>query len=336
MLDHLPVAVILSLRIEQKMLYQNPRFIELFGHTFEEFSEISEWWSIAYPDPEYREWVSKEWNSRLAEAIKNQSEIEPMEVNITAKDGSTKHVCVHGTVLGDMNFITFIDMTQRKNDEEAMRSINAYNRSLIEASLDALITIDSQGIIIDVNSATERATGYSRGQLTGTDIFGYFTDSEKVKNAHNKVLKEGTIEDCELELKHKDGYATTVICNASVHKGKCGRVKGVFISARDITQRKIREEELERQKLVAEEANVLKSQFLATMSHELRTPVNVIFSAIQLFQLYLKNSSDVASLNCSKHLKAMKQNCYRLLRLINNLIDITKIGAGFMEYILKM
>lgn len=335
MLDHLPVAVILSFRIEQKMLYQNSRFIELFGHTFEEFSEISEWWSIAYPDPEYREWVSKEWNSRLAEAIKNQSAIEPMEVNITAKDGSTKHVCVYGTVLGDMNFITFIDMTQRKNDEEAMKLMNAYNRSLIEANLDALITIDSQGIIIDVNSATERATGYSRGQLTGTDIFGYFTDSEKVKNAHKKVFKEGTIEDYELELKHKDGYATTVICNASVHKGKCGRVKGVFISARDITQRKIREEELERQKLVAEEANVLKSQFLATMSHELRTPVNVIFSAIQLFELYLKNSSDVASLNCSKHLKAMKQNCHRLLRLINNLIDITKIGAGFMELHLK-
>ncbi len=335
MLDHLPVAIILSLRIEQKMLYQNPRFIELFGHTFEEFSEMSEWWSIAYPDPEYREWVSKEWNSRLAEAIKNQSAIEPMEANITAKDGSIKHVCVHATVFGDTNFITFIDMTERKKAEEEMRLMNAYNRSLIEASLDALITIDSQGIIIDVNSATERATGYSRGQLIGTDIFGYFTDSEKVNNVNKKVFEEGTIEDYELELKHKDGYATTVICNASVHKGKCGRVKGVFISARDITQRKIREEELERQKLVAEEANVLKSQFLATMSHELRTPVNVIFSAIQLFELYLKNSSDVASLNCSKHLKAMKQNCHRLLRLINNLIDVTKIGAGFMELHLK-
>lgn len=335
MLDHLPVAIILSLRIEQKMLYQNPRFIELFGHTFEEFSQVSEWWPIAYPDIEYREWVSKEWNSRLAEAIKNQSVIEPMEANITAKDGSIKHVCVHATVLGDMNFITFIDMTERKKAEEAIRLMNAYNRSLIEASLDALITVDSQGIIIDVNLATERATGYSREELIGTNISRYFTDSKKVNNAHNKVLKEGTIEDYELELKHKEGYATTVMCNASVYKDECGQVKGVFISARDITQRKIREEELEKQKLVAEEANLLKSQFLATMSHELRTPVNVIFSAIQLFELYLKNSSDVASLNCSKHLRAMKQNCHRLLRLINNLIDITKIEAGFIELHLK-
>lgn len=335
MLDHLPVAVIISLGIEQKMLYQNPRFIELFGHTFEEFSEVSEWWPIAYPDPEYREWVSKEWNSRLAEAIKNQSAIEPMEANITTRDGSIKHVCGYVTVFGDINFITFIDRTERKKAEKAMRLMNAYNRSLIEASLDDLITVDSQGIIIDVNSATERATGYLRGELIGTNISHYFTDSEKVKNAHKKVFKEGTIEDYELELKHKDGYATPVMCNASVYKNEYGQVNGVFISARDITQRKIREEELERQKLVAEEANLLKSQFLATMSHELRTPVNVIFSAIQLFQVYLKNSSDVASLNCSKHLKAMKQNCHRLLRLINNLIDITKIEAGFMKLHLK-
>lgn len=335
MLDHLPVAIILSVGIEQKMVYQNPIFIEFFGHTFEDFYKVSEWWPLAYPDPEYREWVSKEWNARLAEAIKNQSEIEPMEVDITTRDGSIKHVCVHATVLGDMNFITFIDMTERKKVEEAIQLVNAYNRSLIEASLDALMTIDSEGRIIDVNSATERATGHSREELIGTCIFDHFNNPEKVKNVHNQVFKHGSVEDHEFELKHKDGYATSVLCNASVYKDECGQVRGVFIAARDITERKIREEKLEKEKSAAEEANVLKSQFLANMSHELRTPVNVIFSAIQLFELYLKKDLGEDSLNCNKHLQAMKQNCYRLLRLINNLIDITKVEAGFMELQLK-
>ena len=182
---------------------------------------------------------------------------------------------------------------------------------------------------------SEKATGYSREELIGANILDYFTEPEKVQNGHKQVFNDGVIEDYELELKHKDGYVTTVICNASVYKDECGQVKGVFVAARDITERKIREEELEKEKSAAEEANVLKSQFLANMSHELRTPVNVIFSAIQLFELNLKKSSDVGLLNCNKHLKAMKQNCNRLLRLINNLIDISKIGAGFMELHLK-
>lgn len=335
MLEHLPVAVIVSLGMEQSMLYQNRLFIEFFGHAFQECCDITEWWRMAYPDPGYRELVFEEWNARLSEAIKNQSKIEPMEVNITIKDGSIKQVCVHATVVGNMNFITFIDITERKQAEEAIRLINSYNRSLIETSLDVLMTVDSQGSIRDVNSTTEKATGYSREELIGTHIFNYFTNPEKLRNAHNQVFRDGIIEDCELELKHKDGYTTTVICNASVYKDECGQVEGVFVSARDINERKIREAELERQKSAAEEANVLKSEFLANMSHELRTPVNVIFSAIQLFELYFKKSSDINSLNCNKHLKAMKQNCHRLLRLINNLIDITKIGAGFMELQLK-
>ena len=335
MLERLPVAILLSCGIEERTLYQNPLFIDFFGHNFDDFYEVSEWWPIAYPDPEYREWVSKEWSSRLAEAVKNQSEIVPMEVDITTRDGSVKHICVHATVFGDMNFITFIDMTERKKAEEALRLANAYNRSLIESSLDALITIGPEGRIIDVNSTTEKATGYSREELIGTNILDYFTDHDKVKNAHNQVFKDGVIEDHELELKHKEGYATPVLCNGSFYKDECGHVKGVFIAARDITELKIREEKLEKEKSAAEEANVLKSQFLANMSHELRTPVNVIFSAIQLFELHLKKNSDVGSLNCNKHLQAMKQNCHRLLRLINNLIDITKIGAGFMELHLK-
>lgn len=335
MLEHLPVAIILSYGIEQRMIYQNPLFIEFFGHTFEEFNAVSDWWPIAYPDPEYREQVSKEWNARLSEAIKNQSEIAPMEVNITTKDGEVKQVCVHATVFGNMNLITFIDMTERKKAEEALRLLNSYNRGLIEASLDSLMTVGPEGKIIDVNSATEKATGYSREELIGNYVWDYFTDSEKVHNGHEQVFKEGVIEDHELELKHKEGDVTPVLCNGSVYKDECGQVKGVFIAARDITERKIKEEKLEKEKSAAEEANLLKSQFLANMSHELRTPVNVIFSAIQLFELHLQKKINIDSLNCNKHLQAMKQNCHRLLRLINNLIDITKIGAGFMEVHLK-
>lgn len=80
----------------------------------------------------------------------------------------------------------------------------------------------------------------------------------------------------------------------------------------------------------------LKTEFIANMSHELRTPLNIIFSTAQLFSLYMNKNEGLQNpekLNNYTH--TIKQNCYRLLRLVNNLIDITKIDSGFMELNLK-
>lgn len=120
-MDHLPVGVILSSGIEQTMIYQNPCFVNFFGYTLKEFSDVHSWFPLAYPDPEYRGKVASEWNRRMSEAILLQSDIEPMEVYITARDGSIKHISIHATVLGDLNFVTFIDLTDRQRAENAQR-----------------------------------------------------------------------------------------------------------------------------------------------------------------------------------------------------------------------
>ena len=99
----------------------------------------------------------------------------------------------------------------------------------------------------------------------------------------------------------------------------------------DITGRKLMEKELKEAKDNAEKASIKKSEFIANMSHELRTPLNINLSAIQLFELYFNNDWDLGKEKISKHMKSMKQNCLRLLRLVNNLIDTTKIEAGFYE-----
>jgi|GEM_PF-2343545 len=213
-------------------------------------------------------------------------------------------------------------------------NVCAYNRSLIEATLDPLVTIGPDGRITDVNSATERATGYSRIEIVGKYFQCYFTDRVKAQRAYELAYKDGSVCDYELELKHKDGHITPVLYNASVYKDQSGKVIGVFASARDISERKLWEQELKRKQQVAEEENASKSRFIANISHELRTPVNVILSAVQLFELYSKKGQDIG-VNGNKHLQAMKQNCFRLLRIINNLIDISKIEAGFLELHLK-
>jgi PAS domain S-box-containing protein len=132
----------------------------------------------------------------------------------------------------------FIDITERKNTEEALRLSNIYNRSLIEASLDPQVTIGRDGKITDVNGATEQVTGYSRSELIGTDFSDYFTEPEKAKEGYQLVFTDGEVRDYPLEIQHKDGHITPVLYNASVYKDENGEVIGVFAAARDITERK--------------------------------------------------------------------------------------------------
>lgn len=99
-------------------------------------------------------------------------------------------------------------------------------------------------------------------------------------------------------------------------------------------EQKVREQtmELRLAKEEAEAANEAKSMFLANISHELRTPLNIIMSTNQMLRLYLKNN-ELDREQVEKKVNLQVQNCYRLLRLVNNLIDITKIDSGHFELI---
>ena len=125
-----------------------------------------------------------------------------------------------------------------KSPATMLGSQDAYNRSLIEASLDALVTIGPDGKITDVNCATETVTGRARKELIGTDFTDYFTEPEKARAGYQQVFREGSVQDYPLELRHRDGHVTAVLYNASVYRDKAGKVIGIFATARDITERK--------------------------------------------------------------------------------------------------
>jgi PAS domain S-box-containing protein len=131
-----------------------------------------------------------------------------------------------------------IDITERKQAEEALRAASLYTRSLIEASLDPLITISADGKITDVNSATELVTGVPREQLIGSDFSEYFTEPEKAREGYKKVFSEGYVRDYPLAIRHTSGRVTEVLYHATLYRNEAGEVQGVFAAARDITVRK--------------------------------------------------------------------------------------------------
>jgi PAS domain S-box-containing protein len=124
-----------------------------------------------------------------------------------------------------------------KDISEEIR-LTQYARSLIEASLDPLVTISPEGKITDVNEATIKVTGAAREQLIGADFANYFTEPEKAREGYQRVFSEGFVTDYPLTIRHADGRLTDVLYNASVYKDARGNVLGVFAAARDITAQK--------------------------------------------------------------------------------------------------
>src|SRR6267143_1921699 len=120
--------------------------------------------------------------------------------------------------------------------------LTQYARSLIEASVDPLVTISPEGKITDVNEATVKVTGASREKLIGADFAHYFTEPEKAREGYQRVFSEGFVTDYPLTIRHTDGRLTDVLYNASVYKDVRGNVLGVFAAARDFTGRKKAEE----------------------------------------------------------------------------------------------
>jgi len=122
--------------------------------------------------------------------------------------------------------------------EKKLYETSQYARSLIEASLDPLVTISPEGKITDVNEATVTVTGMSRENLINTDFSNYFTEPIKAREGYERVFKEGTIRDYPLSIRHSSNTITDVLYNASVYKDDKGNVLGVFAAARDVTETK--------------------------------------------------------------------------------------------------
>jgi PAS domain S-box-containing protein len=133
-------------------------------------------------------------------------------------------------------------------DLTAQKQAGQYARSLIEASLDPLVTISGEGKITDVNEGSIKVTGVPREKLVGTDFSDYFTEPDKAREGYQQVFSKGYVTDYPLTIRHRDGRHTSVLYNASIYKDVAGNVLGVFAAARDVTAQKKAEAEVAEQR----------------------------------------------------------------------------------------
>jgi PAS domain S-box-containing protein len=230
----------------------------------------------------------------------------------------------------------------QKYTEELEQIVNSRTKSLQESEQRfssvlkyAAIPISSlnmNGEIVEFNPESERVTGYKRSEVLGKKFIDLFVVKESLKKTlliGINARKGRDTRDIELLFRCADGRNVEFLCNiVSAQQGTSEDERRMIAVAQDITQQKALQTSLIRAREAAESADRIKSMFVASMSHELRTPLN---SIIGFLGVVLQGMSGELNLKQKDQLGRAYHSAKHLLSLISDVIDISKIEAGFLN-----
>ena len=199
--------------------------------------------------------------------------------------------------------------------------------SIVENSSDAIDSKTLDGILVSLNPSAEKLYGYSEDEVKGKDA-SILTPPDRIdemKEVLERVRRGETISDSETERVSKHGRLIPLSLTVSPVKDPAGKIVGASAIARDITERKLAEQDLKQAKEGAESASKAKSDFLANMSHEIRTPMNGV---IGMTGLLLDTNLSEQQWEYADIVRSSGEN---LLTIINDILDFSKIEAGMMS-----
>ncbi len=326
-LDSSPDPIVIY-DIKGNAQYINPAFEKTFGWKAEEL--LGKRIDFVPPDQ----------MAQTADAIQqlmNEDVIKAADTRRLTKDGRLLNLQVSASLyrdgLGQPAGLVVIlrDVTEHKRAQEALQRSEEKYRTILESIKEGYYEADLTGTYQDFNDAMCEIVGFSRDQLKGLNNRSCMDEenSRRVFQIANQVYRTGTPAIAyDTEVITGTGERKFVEIGISLMRSDTGEPIGFRGLARDITPRKLAEEELERAKNEAEAANRAKSAFLANMSHELRTPLNAIIGYSEMLQ----EDADIDGYTAIvPDLKKIQSAGSHLLDLINNILDFSKIEAGRME-----
>ncbi len=255
--QHLIVQAPIPLCIVNKdkvITYINNRFVELFGYTPEEIPTMNEWWKLAYPDETYRLQVKEIWKTAIERATRDNIDIEPIEFNVSCKDGSVRIVLISGIAFYPDFLAVITDITERKRAEDALRDSEKRLREVTENSIDASYKRDLKTNTYEYLSPVfTQITGYTLDEFCDlpTELVMNLIhpdDRAKIESVITETMSgvEGTPYQVEYRFKHKDGHYRWLHDQFIVIRNEQRQSDAFIGNISDITERKQVEEELER------------------------------------------------------------------------------------------
>ncbi|WP_407282197.1 PAS domain S-box protein [Methanolobus sp. WCC1] len=273
--------------------------------------------------PDSRKIITEAFNDAIVKAIPYDLELELVTVK-----GNHKWVRAIGRpTIENRRVVRLIgslqDITEHKQAEEALRESERKFRTYVESAPHGIFIMDEHGNYLDVNKAACILTGYAEEELKHMNYID-ITEPGSFTRARQSLdeLKTTGYTSAELQIRLKEGTAIWIR-----RDGAKLTDNRFLMFVNDITDKKIAEHSLVEAKMLAEEANDMKSQFLANMSHELRTPLNAI---IGFSDILLEQKSVTSAEKERRYVEHINKSGKNLLEIINDILDLSKIETGKM------
>jgi len=325
--ENLPIGLsITSLNGEIKT---NEAFSNLLGYSYDEFQSKS-WMQITYPDD------IEESRIFIDNLLNGSGKSDQIEKRYLHKNGSIIYTILsstlHKTELGEPLFIisSVVDISKQKISEINLQESETQYRYIFDNAIEGMYRTSIDGKSLMANPALATMLGYN----SVAEYLREMNDSaqqvwynHEQRSAYISLLKkQNIIKGYECQLKQKNGNPIWVSLNAKIVQDDNGNKIYSEGFIEEISGRKKTEFELISSKEKAEESDRLKSAFLANMSHEIRTPMNGILGFAGLLKDHKLSGNEQ-----QEYIGIIEKSGYRMLNIINDIVDISKIEAGQMK-----
>jgi len=336
-----PIGMAISRFADGRYLDVNKEFLSLMGYLRDEV--------VSETSFHLQAWVLPEDRDAFVTQLSKKGRVQDKVAQFRKKSGEIWIARLSAEVIemaGEKVILSLLqDITEQNRAEDALANLAA----IVESAEEAIVSKTPAGIITSWNGGAERLYGYSAEEVVGRSISLLFPPdhSDELPAILERINRGQRVEPYDTIRIKKDGTILDVSTTVSPIRDSRGDVAAVSIIARDISERKHKEEEirklnadlekrveerteelqsaniqLQEAKRVAEEANQAKSSFLANMSHEIRTPMNAVigFTGLALKTVLTAQQQD--------YLSKIHGAGVSLLGLINDILDFSKIEAG--------
>ncbi len=323
-LDFLPASVIVTDR-DGRILYVNQWFTRVSGYERDEvLGQTPAILKSGVHPPEFYEelWKTlregRRWQGEFCNRRKNGELFWEQATIVPVLDEA-----------GEIAFFVAgkFDITAKKAAEEALEQRERTLRALVETMMDGLLIVEHDGTISFANPAAGTIIGLPVSELVGSNAIEY------VEPEYRPIVKDqlrrrrlGLSSTYEIALRTGRGELRTILVSAAPLPERDGMIGQSVLVVRDVTDERRQEEELRRAKDVAIESARVRTEFLANVSHEIRTPMNAIVGLAEVLR------DEELSPHGKESLDELREAARRLLALIDDLLDFSRLEAGRMRF----